>query len=70
MANTGNTFSPKRAPVGGDTKTLATHFKRASEVGNVPFAASHRFTHDDSKDRTSNFSKSQYTWKAPTVMKL
>ena len=54
----------------GDTNSLAYHFKRSSENGNVPFSAAKRFANDDARDRTSCFSKSQFTWKAPTVMNL
>ena len=70
MSHTGNCFSPSRKPVDGDSKTMAHVFKRSSEVGNVPFAAIHRMPHDDTKDRTSNFSKAQFTWKSPTMMKM
>lgn len=68
--STTNTFSPKKKLMDGDTNSLAYQFKRTSEVGNVPFAASKRFISDEAKDRNACFSKSQFTWKAPTVMHI
>lgn len=67
LRNSTMTNSPIKA---GTVKELAHGFKRTSENGHVPFAATQRTGKDlDARFRKDSLTKTSFAWKAPTCMK-